>query len=631
MPPFCVIGGIFIGVRNGFQQWKLPTQSVSRYESFKKFLSICFTSSYRKGISGNRLGYRVYSEIMVRYRCGSLIQASLLGLLTCLWLTIGHSSVYAQLEDIFLEGGWPTTAQPTVEGEDAVSAGCVRLDGYCAFRVAAPKSDLNGRIREIEAVLGQVQRIYVGDRNAELDIDIRYEESLELISDKAPSDTDNVTEEEPLTSPSRTPSIYLAVIGGEEAQQLMSVTRFDAVLKGVDEETAAESYQKQVIEKLERSRLERRSPYLLTQTGICIGVVLFLTGIWWILVKREQQLRLIRLQLRESLLERSRSLQSFLDERQRWNVAEVQLRLAQLVRAGLLIGGILFVMSRFPYTRAVEVRIVDSLYIPFRLLITALSIYLAIRLSFALISRLTGVLASSYEITPELNRRMQLRVNTISRVSRGIVILVWLAVGLLSALTIVGLNVGPLLAGAGIIGVALSLPAQSLIKDAINGFFIILEDQYAVGDVITVHGIRGLVENINLRITQIRDEEGRLVTIPNSEIQLIANHSSHWSQADVYIPISYHTDVDTVLALITKIGLEMKNSDRWHDAMLVEPEVLGVEEFGERGLVIRVWIKTQPLKQWDVAREYRRRLKVALDAEGIVIPAHIDFKAPAPT
>ncbi|MEM0981676.1 MAG: mechanosensitive ion channel family protein [Cyanobacteria bacterium P01_H01_bin.58] len=567
---------------------------------------------------------------MARYRYGSLIKASLLGLLTCLWLMLSQSSIYGQLGDVFLEGVWPSTAQLTVEGEDAVSASCVRLDGYCVFRVAAPKSDLSARIREVEAVLRQVKAIYVDDRDAELDIDIRYEESPELTPERMATEAENDIEEETPAALPRTPSIYVSVTGREATQPLMSVTRFDAALKGVDEETAAESYQKQITDGLARSRSERRSPYLLTQTGICIGVVIFLLGIGWALVKREQQLRLIRAQLRESFLERSRSLQSFLDERQRWNVTEVQLRVAQLVRAGLLIGGILFVMSRFPYTRAVEVRIVDSLYIPFRLLLTALGIYLAIRLSFALINRLTGVLANSYEITPELNRRMQLRVNTISRVSRGIVILIWLGVGLLSALTAVGLNIGPLLAGAGIIGVALSLPAQSLIKDAINGFFIILEDQYAVGDVITVHGIRGLVENINLRITQIRDEEGRLVTIPNSEIQLIANHSSNWSQADVYIPISYHTDVDAVLDLITKIGLEMKDSDRWHDAMLVEPEVLGVEEFGERGLVIRVWIKTQPLKQWDVAREYRRRLKVALDAAGIVIPAHIDFKAPAP-
>ena len=298
------------------------------------------------------------------------------------------------------------------------------------------------------------------------------------------------------------------------------------------------------------------------------------------------------------------------------------------MRAGLWMGGILLVLDRFPYTRIIKVRIMDGFKIPINLLIIGLLIYLAVRLSFALINRLTGVLASSYEITPELNRRTQLRVNTISRVSRGIVLLAWMGVGLLMALTAIGLNIGPLLAGAGIIGVALSLPAQSLIKDAINGFFIIVEDQYAVGDVITVHGIRGLVENINLRITQMRDEEGRLVTIPNSEIGVIANHSSHWSQADVHIPISYHSDVDKVLELISKIGIEMKASDRWQDDMLIEPEVLGVEDFGERGLTIRVWIKTQPLKQWDVAREYRRRLKVALDAEGIVIPAHIDFKSP---
>ncbi|MEM9009280.1 MAG: mechanosensitive ion channel family protein, partial [Cyanobacteria bacterium P01_F01_bin.86] len=415
---------------------------------------------------------------------------------------------------------------------------------------------------------------------------------------------------------------------GQTPVRLMSVTGFDTSLKGLDVETTAASYFEQVKKGLQRSRRERQPRYLLTQAGISGGVIVLLLGLNWGIFHREGQLRRIKSRLKDSLQERSQPFQSFLDERRQWNVTEAQLRFFQLVRAGLWVGGGLFILSRFPYTRIIHVRVIDSLYIPFRLLIISLAIYLAVRLSFALINRLTGVLANSYEMTPKLNRRTQLRVNTISRVSRGIVLLVWLGLGMLSALTAIGLNIGPLLAGAGIIGVALSLPAQSLIKDAINGFFIIVEDQYAVGDVITVHGIRGLVENINLRITQLRDEEGRLVTIPNSEIGVIANHSSHWSQADVYIPISYHTNVDEVLALISQTGLAMKASDRWQEAMLVEPEVLGVEDFGERGLTIRVWIKTQPLKQWDVAREYRRRLKVALDSKGIVIPAHIDFKSP---
>lgn len=567
------------------------------------------------------------------YSPGRLITIGLACCCACVWLLTSSAIAQAQLGESILDVAAPVLIQSTDETEDAVISGCVRLDGYCAFRVAAPKSDLNDRIQTIEAALATLRGNYVRTLatapDAELTIEIRQEEVTDFGLTTSPPAPDSPEADPAPEEAPKSPSIYLA-IPPQKPLKLMSVTRFDAILKGLDVETAAESYGEQVLESLVRSRQERQPRYLLTQVGISLAVVVLLLATSWATMRWEQQLHRVKAELMRSLQARSQSLQSALDEHQQWNVTEAQLRFAQLVRAGSWVGGVLFILSRFPYTRIIEVRVVDSLYIPFRLLLIGLAIYLATRLSFALINRLTAILASSYEITPERNRRMQLRVNTISRVSRGMVILVWLGVGLLLSLTAIGLNIAPLLAGAGVIGLALSLPAQSLIKDAINGFFIILEDQYAVGDVITVHEIRGLVENINLRITQIRDEEGRLVTIPNSEIKLIANHSSHWSQADVYIPISYHTDVDTVLELIHTTGIEMKASDRWQDAMLVEPEVLGVEDFGERGLVIRVWIKTQPLKQWEVAREYRRRLKVALDKAKIVIPAHIDFKSPTP-
>lgn len=565
---------------------------------------------------------------MARYRLMGQIKLGVLGLLVLLGMTIARpSNAIAQFGAPLLD--LSQLSQAVDETEEAIASDCVRLDGYCAFRVAAPRSDLRKRISTIETALAQIQRQYIASPEAEPEIELVQPESPDP-PETPPSTAESATNEEQPEAPAPvSPSIRVA-IASEDPIKLMNVSRFDAALKGVDVTTAAESYGGQVKDILAVSRRERSPAFLLTQLGTCLGVGGLLVTINWALGRREEQLRNAKGRLMDSIRERSQSLQSVLDERQQWNITEAQLRFSQLVRSGLWIGGALFVVSRFPYTRIVAVTVIDSLYIPVRLLVISLIIYLAIRLSFALINRLTGVLASSYEITPELNRRMQLRVNTISRVSRGLVILVWLGVGFLSALSAVGLNIGPLLAGAGIIGLALSLPAQSLIKDAINGFFIILEDQYAVGDIITVHDIRGLVENINLRITQIRDEEGRLVTIPNSEIQLIANHSSRWSQADINIPISYHANVDQVLTLIEKVGQEMEASDRWQGAILAKPEVLGVEDFGERGLIIRVWIKTQPLKQWEVAREYRRRLKVALDAAGIVIPAHIDFKAPNP-
>ena len=147
-----------------------------------------------------------------------------------------------------------------------------------------------------------------------------------------------------------------------------------------------------------------------------------------------------------------------------------------------------------------------------------------------------------------------------------------------------------------------------------------MEDQYALGDVLTVGDVGRLVENLNLRITQVRDAEGRLITIPNSEVKIVANLSSRWSRADLNIPVAYQTDIDQALKLIETVGLDMDKDAVWEHQIIEPPDVLGIENFGERGLIIRVWIKTQPLKQWVVAREYRRRLKVAFDKAGISIP-----------
>jgi small conductance mechanosensitive channel len=141
-----------------------------------------------------------------------------------------------------------------------------------------------------------------------------------------------------------------------------------------------------------------------------------------------------------------------------------------------------------------------------------------------------------------------------------------------------------------------------------------------LGDVITVGNVGGLVENLNLRMTQIRDAEGRLITIPNSEIKVVANLSSRWSRADLIIPVSYQTDIDEALKLIENVAIQMNQEPQWKRQIIETPSILGIDNFGDRGMMIRVWIKTQPLKQWDVAREYRRRLKIAFDEVGINIP-----------
>ena len=167
---------------------------------------------------------------------------------------------------------------------------------------------------------------------------------------------------------------------------------------------------------------------------------------------------------------------------------------------------------------------------------------------------------------------------------------------------------------------AIGFGAQSLVKDVISGFFIILENQYRIGDVVEVSGVSGLVESVGLRKTVLRDLEGRVHTIPNGEIKVVSNLTKEWSRAVVDIGISYHEDIDQIIGLLTQIGKELEGEEPYKSAILEPAQILGVERFGESQLVIRMIVKTMPLKQWEVGRELRRRVKNRFDEKGIRIP-----------
>jgi small-conductance mechanosensitive channel len=499
---------------------------------------------------------------------------------------------------------WPTSAQIpflpdfgqmssslTQDSDDRVVSACVRLDGRCLFKIADRKSDLSERISNIEQRLNDISSLYF--KNSAIEVKI-HEEAVGKLQD-----------------------VYISL--GDKTIRLLTVTNQDADIEGGNIGTRAERIVELLGAGLKRAKQERQKEFLFRQGAIAVGLlsVMFLTnsviGRWGNRLK----------QLKKQFASDSKSSQPIsqrLTQRQRFNVKEVQYRLSQLVQAGIWLGGSLLILSLFPYTRIFQVLIVAAFRIPWRVGVVGFVTYLLIRLSYALIARFNSALASNYLLSSETNQRVQLRITTISVVVRSIVTITWISTGILVALSIAGLNIAPLLAGLGILGVGLSLASQNLLKDVINGFFIILEDQYAVGDAIAVGEVRGLVENMNLRITQLRDGEGRLITIPNSEIKIVANLSSHWSRADLNIPVAYQADLDKVLHLVNEIAEVMSQDLSWQEIILEPPQVLGVEDFGERGLVIRVWIKTQPLKQWEVAREFRRRIKVAFDRAGIPIP-----------
>ena len=185
----------------------------------------------------------------------------------------------------------------------------------------------------------------------------------------------------------------------------------------------------------------------------------------------------------------------------------------------------------------------------------------------------------------------------------------------------VGIAIGPILAGFGVAGIAVGFGAQYLVRDIIAGFFILVENQYRVGDVIRAAGIAGGVEAVNLRRTMLRDLDGILHIIPNGEIRVASNFTRHWSRAHLNISVAYKEDLDRVMAIIRKTWEEVANDPDWGEFLISKtPWLLRVDEFGDSGVIIKVVGETQPIKQWDVMGELRLRIKRNFDEQGIEIP-----------
>ena len=212
------------------------------------------------------------------------------------------------------------------------------------------------------------------------------------------------------------------------------------------------------------------------------------------------------------------------------------------------------------------------------------------------------------------------RAQALGKFLRHALLIVIAFIAVLMILGELGIQLGPLLATAGIGAVALGFGAQSLVKDVISGFFIILENQYRIGDAIDVAGVSGLVESVSLRKTVLRDLEGRVHTIPNGEIKVVTNLSKEWSRAVADIGISYREDIDQIITLLSEIGKELAEEEPYKSAILEPMQILGVEQFKESEIIIRMIVKTVPLKQWEVSRELRRRIKNRFDEKGIQIP-----------
>lgn len=214
----------------------------------------------------------------------------------------------------------------------------------------------------------------------------------------------------------------------------------------------------------------------------------------------------------------------------------------------------------------------------------------------------------------------QKRIETIVRlIKQGVFLAFWLTFGLV-ILKEFGVEVAPILASAGVVGLAVGFGAQNLVRDVIAGFFVILENQIRVGDVAIVNGTGGLVEHINFRTTVLRDQAGVVHIFPNGSISTLSNLTSEWSAYVFDIGIAYAEDTDHVIEIMQKVGSEMLQDGKFGKYMIEAPEIFGVDKFDESAVIIKGRIKTKPIRQWDVGREFLRRIKYAFDKNNIEIP-----------
>lgn len=517
--------------------------------------------------------------------------------------------------DRLLSGEWPLSGPLStlpIETPQPKTVAPIYLDGRILFHVSAPTVE------------------------GELSAELRAQEIQQRLNQLATSQT-NITYTATVDSdnPSRLPVIFV------NNQQLLTVTTLDAQLHGY---AAPNAYAFALEEKIETAfaqYLEERQPEFLQRqakkaAAIIGSVLLLLLASQYIrrrLQKRQQGLVKTNTQLGQTTLGARPPMMTValadtvdsvldlvraqLDNHQKRKLNEMAIGLLLLFQFGLCIGGSIWILSLFPYTRWIKALLAQWSRIPARILLIAGLAYLVLRIISLVIDKTSLALQEGARWAPDTSQRLRMRFLTLSQVTKGIAGTLIFGVMVIAMLAVTGIQVGPLLAGAGIIGVGISLAAQSLIKDIINGFFILFEDQFGIGDVVTIDNVSGSVETLNLRITQLRNTEGCLITIPNSQINIVQNLSKDWSQVDLSIKVGPNNDIEQALNLFKSTAADLAEEPDWRKFILEPPELLGVDNIDSTGITLRLFLKTQPLKQWLVARELRQRLKYEFDQAGI--------------
>ncbi len=305
-------------------------------------------------------------------------------------------------------------------------------------------------------------------------------------------------------------------------------------------------------------------------------------------------------------------------QRQNWlkqlhNVTRLLLDILLWARIFMLLFGIALMFSIYPSTRKLCIFFLGQAIV---LPIIWMLVSLADTLVSFFIDYYLNQWAQEAQVDNPTSMRYTLRVSTYSPAIKGASTFLFILLGLYLTLRFLAINPA-VLASAGGAALILGFLSRNILEDMLNGALILWTDRYAIGDVIKVGELSGFVENMNLYTTQLRGAEGRLITIPNGQISTVENLTKDWSRVDFAIEIAYNADTQKAIAIIEQVAQQMQSEPEWQDTILEPATILGVDQIAHTGVTIKVWLKTQPIKQWAVGREFRLRIKQAFDEAGI--------------
>lgn len=514
-----------------------------------------------------------------------------------------------------------------VERSGKLESAGVELDGEELFRIASPavfnRADLGSqmpvevRARQVEANL---QRLFPSAQSAATPLN---PETFKVVI----KDIDGY------------PVLFAQDAGMAEPRVLLTVTDTDMEYHAASSKQALAQQWQGILSQELGQALAQRQPGALRQqiitvvkvlvATLVVSLILFALRVWLGRYERRlHQRRAAESALIEAQIDEATSADPLphghQDPQLRYGLyqhlkLEYQLQGVRLMR-WLLFWGVasLWAISTaysfdvFPQTRQFAQKLVLA---PVVILLTWFVVGLIDRLIDLAIDRFMQKFARGQPMT---STNLQ-RIHTLAQVIKGIKTAIVYIVGLIWVLQWLKLLPGSVLALGTLVALLLSFAAQNLVKDLVNGFLILLEDQFRIGDVIMVGDIDGFVENLNLRVTQLRNPVGELITLPNSSITHVRNMTRHWSRTTIDVEVAYNTDVNRALAVVRETADELAADPEWGPQVLDTNEFFGVQEISHSGILIRIWIKTIPLKQWLVAMEFRRRLKMALDRHHIAI------------